>query len=67
MGVQPQAPPDLQSAVVWQPPQRPAMHLPQPQMRSSVVRQGKPTNDGMRPGGAAVGLGSGAGGGTVGH
>ena len=67
MGVHAQAPPDLQSLVVWQPPQRPAMHRPQPQMRSSLVPHGKPMNDGMRPGGAAVGLVSSAGGLIVGH
>ncbi len=67
MGVHVQTPPDLQSLVVWQPPQRPAMHRPQPQMRSSVVAHGKPTNEGMRPGGAAVGLVSSAGGLKVGH
>lgn len=67
IGVHPQAPPGLQSAVVWQPPQRPAMHRPHPHTRSSVVEHGKPTKAGMRPGGVAVGLGSGAGGGIVGH
>lgn len=43
------------------------MHLPQPQIMSSVVAHGNPTNAGMSPGGAAVGLGSGAGAGIVGH
>ena len=67
IGVHPQTALGLQSWLVWQPPQRPAMQRPHPQTMSSVALHGKPTNAGMRPGGAAVGLGSGAGGGIVGH
>lgn len=67
MGVHPHRPPDLQSRSVWQPPQRPLRHLPQPQMRSSLAWHGNPTNAGISPGLMAVGLGSGAGGGSEGH